>query len=120
MAAGLGLARGAVDHRAGDGGQGRQQQKSRSEPNLRQPHAWTTFMGLPHSPQNFSSFSNLAPQEGQTKPVWRSCVQRRAFWAAFGAAALAGTNPFSAIRAFSRSTSASTQASSFCRSFLVL
>src|ERR1035437_319429 len=74
-------------------------------------HALATFIGLPHSPQNLSSFSNLAPQDGQTEPL--------AFGAAGlgGAGAAGGAKPFSAIRAFSRSTSASTPASSFCRSF---
>ena len=30
---------------------------------------WAAFIGLPHSPQNFNSFSNLAPQDGHTRPV---------------------------------------------------
>src|SRR5262249_9255231 len=57
--AGLRLASRRVDHHTADLREyGKSQQK-------RKPlHAFTAFIGFPHSPQNFNSFSNEAPHSG--------------------------------------------------------
>src|ERR1035438_8684069 len=79
-------------------------------------HAFTAFMGLPHSPQNFSSRSKRALQCGQVNAF--TVAAGAAFGGAFGGGAgAAGPRP-PCSWSFTRSTSAITVASSFCRSFL--
>ena len=75
--AGLGLAGGAVDDGAGDGGEGGggEDEERKGGQGLRARGGvvcshLVTFMGLPHSPQNFRGLSNFAPQESQTKASW--------------------------------------------------
>src|SRR5206468_4401337 len=111
--AGLGLAGRAVDDDTRDGGLERQQAQRGDAENAEKTrgkacHFATCCIGLPHSPQNFSSFSNFAPQASQVSPA--------DFILGLGAT-LATWAPGRV--AFSLSTSARTPASSFWRSLFV-
>src|ERR1017187_9187911 len=80
-------------------------------------HAFTAFMGLPHSPQNFSACGKWALQCGQVNAF--TVAAGAAFGGAYGTGGGgAGARP-ACNCSFTRSTSAITVASSFCRSFLV-
>src|ERR1022692_4626610 len=78
-------------------------------------HAFTAFMGLPHSPQNFSACAKWALQCGQVNAFTVAAGAAFTFGVAAGTA---GPRP-PCSWSFTRSTSAITVASSFCRSFLV-